>query len=97
MEMPLESKMIMNKQSTYKNSRLFMTCMKEHSVLLKTYKILLTLDGQECHRNKLQMLEFAKSNNIVLFCLHPQTTNNLQPSPYGMTFSPLGRRQSYCP
>jgi len=42
------------------------------------------LDGQACHCNKLQMLEFAKSNNIVLFCLHPQTTNNLQPSSYGI-------------
>jgi len=74
-----------------------MTCMKEHSVLLKTCKILLMLDGQACHCNKLQMLEFARSNNIVLFCLHPQTTNNLQLSPYGMTFSLLGRGQSYCP
>jgi len=55
------------------------------------------LDGQAYPCNELQMLKFAKNNNIVLLCLHPQTTNNLQPSSYGMTFSLLGRVQPYCP
>jgi len=49
-----------------------MTWMKECSVLLKTYKIPLKFDGQACHCNELQILKFAKNNNIVLFCLHPQ-------------------------
>jgi hypothetical protein len=55
--------------------------MKEYSVLLKTYKILLMLDGQACHCNKLQMLKFAKNNNIVLFCLHPQSTTTIYNPP----------------
>ncbi|KAB0803136.1 hypothetical protein PPYR_00106 [Photinus pyralis] len=43
-----------------------------------TSKVLLIVDGHGSHKN-LPVLEFAKRNGIILFCLPPHTTHRLQP------------------
>jgi hypothetical protein len=41
--------------------------MKESSVPWKTLDEILVLDGQASHCNRLQMLEFARNNYIMIF------------------------------
>ncbi|KAJ3646732.1 hypothetical protein Zmor_024307 [Zophobas morio] len=41
-------------------------------------KVLLILDGHSSHKH-LSALEYAKENNIVLFCLPPHCTHRVQP------------------
>lgn len=41
-------------------------------------KILLLLDGHSSHKS-LDVLEFAKKNNIILFCFPPHCTHRVQP------------------
>lgn len=65
MEMPVESKMIMNKQSTYKNSRLFMTCMKEHSVLLHLQN---TVDVRRTSMSLLQTTDARICKKGIILC-----------------------------
>jgi hypothetical protein len=70
----------MNKESAYMNSNIFMTLLKEHFLQRKpSGKLLSILEGHASHCNVFEMLDFAKSNDIVLFCLPPYTTKYLQP------------------
>lgn len=50
-------------------------------------KVLLILDGHSSHKG-LEVLEFAKENGIILFCLPPHCTHRLQPLDVGI-FAPL--------
>ena len=78
--MPAGSKIIMNRDSAYINSNIFLTWLKEHFVPRKPPgKVLLLLDGHASHCNEFEMLEFAVENDILLLCLPPHTTKYLQP------------------
>jgi hypothetical protein len=78
--MPAGSRVIMNKESAYMNSNIFMIWLKEHFLLRKpSGKVLLVLDGHASHCNEFEMLDCARSNDIVLLCLPPHTTKYLQP------------------
>jgi hypothetical protein len=65
---PAGSRVIMNKESACMNSNIFMTWLKEHFLPRKASgKVLLVLDGHASHCNEFEMLDFARSNDIVLF------------------------------
>lgn len=78
--MPAGSRVVMNKDSAYINSTIFMIWLKEHFVPRKPAgKVLLILDGHASHSNDFEMLEYAKENDIIILCLSPNTTKYLQP------------------
>ena len=51
---------------------------KKYSKPSDDHKILLLLDGHSSHKN-LDVLQFAKENNIILFCFPPHCTHRVQP------------------
>jgi hypothetical protein len=78
--LPPGSKVYMNQKSSYINSDLFFTWLKDHFLPRKAPgKVLLILDGHVSHSNALDMLEFAEANDILLLCLPSHTTQALQP------------------
>jgi hypothetical protein len=57
-----------------------MTWLKEHVLPRKpSGKVLLILERHASHYNDFEMLDYARSNDIVLFCFPPHTTKYLQP------------------
>lgn len=78
--LPSGSKVYMNRKSAYINTELFMTWLKEHFAKMKPQgKVLLILDGHSSHSSAVDMLEFARANDIILLCLPSHTTSVLQP------------------
>ena len=57
------------------------------SYLTKTAPVLLFLDGHHSHIS-LQLIKSARSNNVLLLCLPPNTTHLLQPLDVGV-FAPV--------
>ena len=71
------------------DQRLFYYWLKDHFLnnAVSHRPLLLLLDGHSSHFEP-QSIEFAKENDIVIFCLPPQTTHECQPLDVGL-FGPL--------
>ena len=71
------------------DQELFHIWQKEHflSNAVAQRPLLLLLDGHSSHF-KPQCIQFAKDNQIIIFCLSPQTTHECQPLDVGL-FGPL--------
>lgn len=78
--MPPGSAVVMNQKSAYMNSELFYDWLKTQFLPRKPPgKVILILDGHASHCGNVEMLEFAKDNDIILLGLPSHTTHFLQP------------------
>lgn len=78
--MPPGSVVYMSEKSAYINSVIFSDWLRQHFLPRKPAgKFVLILDGHSSHCNSVQLLEFAKANDIILICLPSHTTHFLQP------------------
>lgn len=78
--MPPGSTVMMNQKSAYMNSELFYDWLKTQFLPRKPPgKVILILDGHSSHCGNVEMLEFAKDNDIILLGLPSHTTHFLQP------------------
>ena len=73
------------------DQELFYYWLKDHFLANAASRrpLLLLLDGHSSHF-KLQSIQFAKENGVVIFCLPPHTTHECQPLDVGL-FGPLKR------
>ena len=71
------------------DQRLFYSWLKNHFLMnaVSHRPLLLLLDGHSSHFEP-QSIEFARQNDIVIFCLPPHTTHECQPLDVGL-FGPL--------
>jgi hypothetical protein len=77
--MPAGSRVIMNKESAYMNSKHIFNLAERTLSSTKTVRQgLVEKDGHASHCNKFEMLDFTRSNYIVLLCLASHTTEYLQ-------------------
>lgn len=78
--MPPGTKLFMSQKSAYMNSEIFLRWLREHFVPRKPKgKTLLLLDGHTSHSTSVEMLEYAKANDIIIFCFPSHCTHYLQP------------------
>ncbi|CAG5055608.1 unnamed protein product [Parnassius apollo] len=78
--MPPGSKLFMSPKSAYITSDLFIEWLKTHFVPRKPAgRVLLLLDGHSTHCNSVEMLEYAKDNDITLLSIPSHTSHYLQP------------------
>ncbi|CAG4948505.1 unnamed protein product [Parnassius apollo] len=74
------SKLFMSPKSAYITSDLFIEWLKTHFVPRKPAgRVLLLLDGHSTHCNSVEMLEYAKDNDITLLSMPSHTSHYLQP------------------
>lgn len=69
-------------ESGWINKETFLVWFKkfvEHSNPGPTKPVLLILDGHHSHTKSLELVNFARENNVVLICFPPHTTHRLQP------------------
>lgn len=69
-------------ESGWINKETFLVWFKkfvEHSNPGPTKPVLLIFDGHNSHTKSLELVNFARENNVVLICFPPHTTHRLQP------------------
>ncbi|CAH1998542.1 unnamed protein product [Acanthoscelides obtectus] len=76
--LPPGSKLFMSPKSAYMNSQFCLSWLKEHFTPRKPEGKTLLLDGHTPHSTSVEMLEYAKENDIILLCFpspwHPFLT-----------------------
>ena len=78
--LPTDSKVYMNRKSSYISSEIFYQWLVEHFTPRKPPgKVLLIMDGLSSHQSCIEMLDFAAANDIILVCLPSHMTQALQP------------------